>query len=127
VVPFARNFHCRFPQVLEALGDSSNPFPVPINESLASSLLDIVASKASGGTSDDAGRKQQTCPTLHNYLVDSLWSAFGSTDSVGNKLRLMADFMLSTLGLRRPSETTQVLAIAIIHVAGGLSPNPEHE
>jgi hypothetical protein len=113
-------------QVLEALGDSHNPFPAPVKESLASSLLDIVASQARGFTSDATGRKQQSCPTLHNYLVDSLWAAFGSTDSVDNKLRLMADFMLSTLGLRRPSETTQVLAVAIIHVTSGLSPNPEH-
>ena len=113
-------------QVLEALGDSSNPFPAPVNESLASALLDIVASQAGGFTRDDTGSKQQSCRTLYNYLVDSLWAALGSTDSVDNKLRLMSDFMLSTLGLRRPSEPTQVLAVAIIHVASGLSPNPDH-
>ena len=57
-------------QVLEALDDSSNPFPAPVNESLASALLDIVASQAAGFTSDDTGSKQQSWWTRCGQRLD---------------------------------------------------------
>ena len=110
--------------MLETLdpGRHASPFTQDARASLSSALLDLVASDASASTSHDT--KQQSIPNLFDYLTDSLWSALASVDSLENKMRLLAEFVMCQLGCRRPSEPTRVLAVAIIHEASGLHPHP---
>ena len=69
--------------MLETLdpGRHESPFTQDARASLPSALLDLVASDASASTSH--GTKQQSIPTLYDYLTDSMWSGLASRDPLG--------------------------------------------
>ena len=61
---------------------------------------------------------------LHNYFPSKVWAVLFSTDSTANKMRTVASFMISNLGLTNPSEKTKRLAVVCIHLAGKVDADP---
>ena len=67
----------------------------------------------------------QSHPHLQNYVPDELWGVLASpTIDMKKKMHGMAGLMMR-IGCRNPNETTKVRAVAIMHLASGLSPSPE--
>ena len=61
---------------------------------------------------------------IHRYLPMMLWVFLRSADSFTNKAKQLAQFMVKSLGLRNPSEKTRRLAVALIHMASNIDPDP---
>ena len=59
----------------------------------------------------------QTHLFLFNYLPALLWGILESSETIENKLKQLAAFMVQNLGLRHPCNTTKKIAINIVLIA----------
>ena len=62
---------------------------------------------------------------LYNYLPAKLWAVLFSTDDIKNKFRTVAAFLVKNLGMRHITEKTKRLAVVIVHIASGVTPEPD--
>ena len=80
---------------------------------------------------DAAGQDHRSTHTeqehnfLHNYFPNSVWAILRSDETLKNKMKHCADFMVRVLGLRHPSAKTKRLAVVIMHVASHMDPEPQ--
>ena len=69
------------------------------------------------GSKSKKGWAMQTHLFLFNYLPALLWSILESSETIENKLKQLAAFMVQNLGLRHPCNTTKKMAINIVLIA----------
>ncbi len=69
--------------------------------------------------------KEQEHRFLYNYLPEKIWSMLQSQDTINNKLRRFAHFLIEVPRCRNPSGPTCRLAVRITHVASNIEKPPE--
>ena len=62
---------------------------------------------------------------LCNYITAKTWAMLFSRDTIDNKLKLMAAFFMTNLGLRHPCEQTKKLAVIIVLEASNVNVDPQ--
>jgi len=72
-----------------------------------------------------AGHTMQTHTHIHRYLPSKIWAVAQSTDTLQNKMRVVATFLCRHIGLVHPDEKTKKLIVVILIICSKLEPSPE--
>ena len=76
-------------------------------------------------SSSRKGWTMQSHQFLHVYILAMIWAAMMSADTIENKMKLFATFMIKNLGLRHPDNKTKKLGLVIICIASNLELDPQ--
>ena len=101
---------------LEYLTEEHNTFNLPQRREIAEVVKQSQKSEIVGAKSKK-GWTMQTHLYLYNYLPALLWSILESNETLENKLKQLAAFMVQNLGLRHPCNTTKKMAVNIVLIA----------
>ena len=114
--------HAQATELLAALGEVG-PFSEDDKIVIANCVIDGQATNVAPAQRQTS--KQQTNKHLANYLPASVWAMLFADDSLINKFRNLAEFMVTALGLRNPCEKTRQIAVGIVLLASGEDPEPD--
>lgn len=69
--------------------------------------------------------KEQSFTKSYNYYPDALWGSLKSDDTMRNKFKQMANFMVDIVQCRNPDQNSKRIMVSTVHVASGTQPDPE--
>ena len=112
-------------EVLEYTAIDNGTFNLHQRREISDVVKAMVRSSDRAAPAGRRGWQMQKHQFLHFYLTARLWAALFSRDTVENKMKLLAVFMLNNLGLHHPDTETKRLAIVVILIASNIECGPQ--
>ena len=112
--------------LLEALAGEDSPFNKEQRIRISQVVQNVMNDEKDVATTHTTNAvKEQSCMKSYNYYPEELWAVLKSNDTLKNKFKHMAHFLVDVMQCRNPDQRSKRIIVATAHVASGLAPDPE--
>ena len=113
-------------ELLEALADEGSLFNKDQRTRISKVIQGIMSDEVHvASTRAKPTVKEQSFLKSYNYYPEPLWAVLRSNDTIKNKFKHVSNFLVDVMQCRNPDQQSKRIIVATVHVASGLSPEPD--